>query len=418
MKPLQRFKLFFFIINIVLAGGISHKTLAWSEAGHEQITEFGLMDVAKKFDLFKPVKVTPLQPFLSKLFAEVAHTPEGPISKDPAGLWFREFLKTSPQIPLDTYSAIEKKGARTTPFQILIDHSSDPDDGRDQNLSVHKYQKYFGGTTGPSSQAFRHMEKPAFNVFNFRSTLGLPLRKAGEASQRALLYFNLARLAKNYHEDYWMWRFLACSYHYLEDLAQPYHTTEISSHGRLWKQARHIQLRWHTGLSLSDIMSRLVTNSHDWFETYTSTLMEQNRAFYFKNNTVFLNPQTKQLYEALRGTSVDYTQGNIRDYAVQIRNDSNKKSPDLLEAAFMLGDDRLRGLFVYDQEAIIKPNPLDFLNPVQDEEFDKYQQKFFQLVKESFALSGESLRTALDELQIPREPKTNKELIEEIRQLR
>lgn len=426
MRHPRLLKRFLSVIVIIIICGASQVVCAWSHDGHRLVTEFALVDVVQRYGLDEPVEVTPLSAFLEKFYHE-AHKSERFRSRilknkdwDPVSArWLQHYLRINPDVAIDHFEPGEKIGQRVRPIDILIWHSTDPDDGRDRNLNIHRYQRIFGGTKGPSSQAFRHMEKPPFLLFNLTSTIGLPIRKAGEASKRAHIYFDLARIAKELGEPYWMWRFMACSFHYIEDLAQPYHTTEISSHGQLWNRARRIQLRENTGKSLRDILATLVTNSHHWFESYTSTLMKNDRVAYLKGRTKKIRPEIVKMFETLRGASVDMKQGSIRRYSVKIRNVSNGRSPDLLESVYFISDDRLRsGTYDYNQDMGYEVQPLKFVNPVKDELFQKHEKRFFDLVYRSHALAGEAVRTAVDELEVTREPRTIRRLVWELMRLR
>ena len=398
---------------------------AWSHDGHRLVTEFSLIDVVEQYGLDQPVEVVPLERFLKKFYHEASKSDrfrsrilEGR-KFDPADQsWLRHYLLINQDVAIDYFEPGERVGEKVKPIDILIWHSTDPDDGRDRNLDIRSYQKIFGGTTGPSSQAFRHMEKPPFLIVNWRSTIGLPLRRAGEATQRAHLYFDLARIAKELNEPYWMWRFLACSFHYIQDLAQPYHTTEISSNGVIWNRANELQDRPDNDKSFREILANLITNSHHWFESYTSELIKRARKDYLAGKTDGIRPEVGMMFVTLRGASVDMKQGSIHKYSRQIRNISNKRAPDLLESVFYISDERLRGFYEYNQDLGYEVKPLQFVNPVKDDQFKKHEKRFFKLVYHSYELAGEAQRTAVDELMVPREPRTLRRLVWEIMRLR
>ena len=111
-------------------------------------------------------------------------------------------------------------------------------------------------------------------------------------------------------------------------------------------------------------------------------------------------------------------QGSIQKYSVQIRDISNQRAPDLLESVFYISDDRLRGDYEYNQDLGYEVKPLEFVNPIRDALFQKYEARFFQIIYHSYELAGEAQRTAVDELLTPREPRTLNRLVWEIMRLR
>jgi hypothetical protein len=222
----------------------------WNLSDHREIARRSLEDVAKGWSLDVPCEVHLLASFLDKL---------KPLREPLGDPWqFSASLKINPKIDIGAEESLrfpegDAKGKKfLTPIRILELYSTDPDDGRDQDLFVRdasgqphaafEDEKWFGAVQGPNSQAFRHIEKPPFSLAHPLRTLGIPFRSVGEASQRAEIYFQLSRLAFALEEDYWGWRFLAGGLHYLEDLHQPYHAGQITP--LLFRKGLGILLSW------------------------------------------------------------------------------------------------------------------------------------------------------------------------------
>lgn len=112
-------------------------------------------------------------------------------------------------------------GETQAPLDILATYAQEPDWGMDQELRVSWQQKFMGGYTGLSSQGYFHMYYPSLTIH-----LPLPVMSMGAAPKRAAQWREMARAAFEAGDEYWGWRFTAWSFHYIEDLAQPYHSTQ------------------------------------------------------------------------------------------------------------------------------------------------------------------------------------------------
>ena len=110
-------------------------------------------------------------------------------------------------------------GATISALQILVDFADEPDWDMDTNVETGQAVDFMGG-----SQGFRHMYYPAgtFHIPN-------PFMPQGKAPERAELFYEYAREAFSQGDYYWGFRFLARAVHYLEDLANPFHTVQIST---------------------------------------------------------------------------------------------------------------------------------------------------------------------------------------------
>jgi hypothetical protein len=112
-------------------------------------------------------------------------------------------------------------GETQSPFEILVGYAMEPDWGMDQELKVSWQQRFMGGYTGLSSQGYFHMYYPAVTLH-----LPVPVLSMGVAPKRSEQWMQMGREAFARGDEYWGWRFTAWALHYLEDVAQPYHSTQ------------------------------------------------------------------------------------------------------------------------------------------------------------------------------------------------
>jgi hypothetical protein len=128
-------------------------------------------------------------------------------SRRPRSLTVMEFLKTG-----------------------LVD---EPDLGMDQNLpdaaDPNGYRKWMGGDRGPTSQGFRHMVFPGMEWLSPLQTFQLPTSRIGEAFARIDLLGREAGRALQKGDLFWGLRLMQWQEHFLQDLYQPFHTTQIPS---------------------------------------------------------------------------------------------------------------------------------------------------------------------------------------------
>ena len=131
----------------------------------------------------------------------------------------------------------EKPGDKMNAVDVLAKYSDEPDWGMDLEV-FDEYPKLWndayknmGGRKDTPSQAFRHMYWPAFDAlhpFNtFKISTHLTLKPMGQAPDRAKIFLDFARTAKEKGNAYWNLRFIANALHYLEDCSEPFHTTQI-----------------------------------------------------------------------------------------------------------------------------------------------------------------------------------------------
>jgi len=150
---------------------------------------------------------------------------------------------------------------------------NEPDQGMDQNLpdSDDPYQerKWMGGTKGGGSQGFRHMYFGGWKLAHPITTFQIPPKAIGRAPDRVLETAALARVLLK-HKDYAEEgiRKLGWSLHYLQDLAQPFHATQLVH----WKMAAWGTLfDWPLGKGVENFIeetTRIISNYHLALENY------------------------------------------------------------------------------------------------------------------------------------------------------
>jgi len=145
-------------------------------------------------------------------------------------------------------------GATTSAAEIVIWYSDEPDWGMDRKLNGGTIAKLMGGTQG-----MRHMFYP-------RGTWHAPkpLMDQGEAPERFAHFIERSRRAFARGDAYWGWRHLARALHYLQDLAQPFHTTQAP-----W-------CYYDLGSPIGGT-TETTTNYHFAFESLAANLLDQWR---------------------------------------------------------------------------------------------------------------------------------------------
>jgi hypothetical protein len=362
---------------------LSSPLRAWDEADHQRITALALEEVSAEWKLDQPVEVRPLSSFLNKL-AKIR-----PGLSDPKR--FAAYLKINPEINLEREEESVAGKNLLTPAEILSQYALDPDDGRDQNLFqmdekgvphyIYPDQKWFGAMKGGNSQAFRHLEKPPFSLKHPGSTFGVPPWAVGEATQRAEIYFQLSQLAFSLDENYWGWRFLAGSLHYLEDLHQPYHAGQVTPSFLL----RGLGSYWTWGRKTDGFMgtfSHLVSNSHRFYESYVS--MKPNSSSF-----------RKEVLGALKGTDHPVLNGSVKELALQVRDRSNRLFPTLMTSISDATSPVLFSPYWFKSARDDHDDPEKFLDKNKPD-YAESVQKVFEITKDRFESMGKVIRTVVD----------------------
>jgi hypothetical protein len=202
---------------------------AWTD--HHLITRQALMSLPAVDS--KVVTVTPFQAVLDhqqQLFWELGYR---------ADQSFNENLKIRKDYVF-SFRVGEQPGRTIKAIDVLAVYSDEPDWEMDTELfGEGQYPELWkpeyammGGKTGTASQSFRHMFWRSLNFREPLETLHLPpetfFRSMGTAPERARVFVTLARAAWGIPGlEYWALRFLADSLHYVEDVSQPYHASQL-----------------------------------------------------------------------------------------------------------------------------------------------------------------------------------------------
>lgn len=166
--------------------------------------------------------------------------------------------------------------------QVLSGPSSDdPDQGMDKNLPESAdpldERKFMGGPTGPTSQGFRHMYFAGWKWTNPITTFQVPFKAVGQAPQRTQIIASRAKELIQKGNLLWGSRLLGWSLHYIEDLAQPFHSVQLPSLAIApWSALWH----WPPQEAFSNLVretTRTVSNYHWAYEGYVLYQLEKAR---------------------------------------------------------------------------------------------------------------------------------------------
>ena len=224
-------------------------------------------------------------------------------------------LNPHPRQGIKAISTSECKNGQqlTTGRQILAQYSVDePDFGMDQELpgdprsfDPDGFQTYMGGTTGTTSQGFRHMYFGGWQFWHPINTFQVPFQTIGLAPFRAELMANKAKALlregqTNPLKKAWAFRMLGWSLHYVQDLGQPFHSTQIP-HLRMV----NFGSIFHGGFSnLVKETTRTISNFHFAYEEYNLLALTNENSPYAEciQNTDQVAPLASDPYrqEALK----------------------------------------------------------------------------------------------------------------------
>lgn len=381
---------------------IPYSLHSWDGDDHHTMTFYALQDVSRDWKLDQSVRVTPIRVFLKKLEAL------RPEFRDP--WFFSNYLKINTTIDLDTTHSDTHGRSTLTPLEILTSYATDPDEGRDENLFIRdEYgnpkpmfpdQIWFGELEGANSKAFRHLEKPPFSIKHPVTTFGFPFRKLGEATERAEIYYQLSCLAFSLQEPYWGWRFLAGSFHYLQDLHQPYHAAQITP--ALAAESFHAFFDWghkqdNSFRGFIRTAAHLVSNSHRFYESYMARPGPESTTY------------REAVLKSLRGrTLLEKTPTSVEEMALEIRDDSNLVWADLERFMHHLMNEKLRSSeYSLVTETAPRDDPETFL--VKGSDFDTVNQKIFAITQDRFSQAGKVMRTEV-RMILDRDPKQSPDI--------
>ena len=368
---------------------LSPRAHAWAGYTHTLLAQESLRDVSRKWHLDAPVTITPFNNFLKKLSKEM---PAIQTRED-----FANWLKINPKAPFDSPRKGEKIGQTTSPLQILVNYSPKPDDNRDKDLPYDRVEQFwFGKGTKTVSQAFRHMEKPAFDLWHPLNTAGFPLGSIGQATKRAQIYFDLALLANHLQEPFWAWNFLGCALHYIEDLQQPYHSAQLLPPLAVDGVRAYFEWGFHEKFGLIKTVTHVAANAHHFFEGYVDHILLMPGPLKGKDAL-----SMGQLWrEKLGGETLLPNPPSIEFLAKGIRNFSNRYAFDTVQATLRLTDHNLLGAREYhiDSEEEEGPSmmedPLPFFS-ADNQKRSEAAAQISKIVLSIFDYQGKAIRRVI-----------------------
>lgn len=209
-----------YVVLFISVFTICEAAFSWGK--HHLVTRYALLGI-QDFESVE-VRYRPLAELIEDMGLENARAlnEEIEIHKD------YEFKQALRETPDQMVSAIE----------ILSKYSDEPDWGLDTDLFADdQYPELWrpeysgiGGRTGNGSKGHRHLYWRAWDPKNAPlSSLHIQSRnqELGISPERAEIFIQLSRRAKELGHNYWALRFLANGLHYIEDISSPFHSTQI-----------------------------------------------------------------------------------------------------------------------------------------------------------------------------------------------
>lgn len=166
----------------------------------------------------------------------------------------------------------------------------DPDRGMDQELPYpsdlydpKNDRKWMGGFTGPTSQGFRHMYFGGWKWNYPLTTLQIPPRAVGQAPLRVAAIAQKAKEFLKSGQLAWGFRLSTWAMHYIQDLAQPFHSVQILN----FKMVPWYELfTWPPQKGVDQLIkesTRIVANFHWAYEEYVEYQISIGEDSPFKN---------------------------------------------------------------------------------------------------------------------------------------
>lgn len=233
----------------------------------------------------------------------------------------------------------------------------EPDAGMDQELpdsaDPADFRKWMGGRTGPNSQGFRHMYFGGWNWQHPLDTFQIPRAPIGLAPDRAQFFADAATEAWHRGQPEWAMRLAAWAMHYLQDLAQPYHSQQVPSFYMIPWHALYV---WPPEQGWRDLIresSRSIGNYHRAYEKYVHLRLTEN-----DRSSPFSDCLAKaELLSTLRARPVK----DIRELARQIAANARRWAPEVGELSLQLFGNSLKLSTI---DIAHGKNEPDFLNSV------------------------------------------------------
>lgn len=226
---------------------------------------------------------------------------------------------------------------------LLAETTNEPDQGMDQNLDDSQdprgFRKWMGGKTGPTSQGFRHMYFGGWKILHPLTTFQVPPGPLGYAPERAEAFAREAREQFRAGNPGWGFRLLGWAMHYLQDLAQPFHSVQLPS---LRMAPWHALLNWPPQEAFHELVretTRTIGNYHFAYEEYVETrLAEDEKTSPFSDCLVRA--------ESLSTLAFDPKRQGPLDLAHAIAHESIQLAPYLgrAEVAFFGAGPKQRGV--------------------------------------------------------------------------
>jgi hypothetical protein len=248
-------------------------------------------------------------------------------------------------------------GQKISARRILTDYSDEPDWRMDKQLELSPAQALMAG-----SQGYRHMYYPALGWH-----LPYLFFPQGAAPERAEHFYGLARQALGRGDLYWVFRFLARAIHYIEDMGQPYHTSQTS-------------LRFITISSPISGTTQTTKNYHFAYESYVNYRLQQEAEG-------LMPPDYIPALQQAPAIEVDDTARLLKDMA----RENNRRVGKTFRTSIELFGRRLRStqrISLTQTEADSLMNPQSGNHPRRDQ--------FDRAVRQALGLTGSGVRGFLE----------------------
>ncbi|MFH1727780.1 MAG: hypothetical protein ABIA04_05110 [Pseudomonadota bacterium] len=268
---------------------LSFDAHSWTR--HDGITYLCIKDL-EGLNNYSQIKVEKIEEFIKKAFSDSYR--------------FQDFVREFDFNEEMKLSYLEKKDVASA-LDIISLYSAEPDSNMDLNLK-HPDQIYMGGSIGDTAKGFRHLYFKTFNPFDFRASFHVPFRELGMLPERAQVCNDLSQLAFKAGSDYWGFRFLAWSLHYLQDITNPLHSTQIPTFKmapvkavlggfkNLIRRSSQVIANYH--YLYEDLIFELLTKDK---KDYLITVLQGDSFEDFKNISVYLKAKaivsSKQAYD-------------------------------------------------------------------------------------------------------------------------
>lgn len=171
------------------------------------------------------------------------------------------------------------KAGVTTKDILLAETVDEPDFGMDQDLpesaDILGERKFMGGTTGTTSQGFRHMYFAGWKLSHPIATFQIPTQAIGQSPLRVEKIMQASLELKKKGETAWSLRVLGWAMHYVQDLAQPFHSVQIPNLAMVpWG----VLIAWPPQKGFAALVNettRTISNYHFAFEGYTKLRLRE-----------------------------------------------------------------------------------------------------------------------------------------------